>query len=132
MRLWIQGHRVERLTFDDNLTVFFDGHCELILLAPFSLTSPPVGTRGADHDVIDPANVIEEQRPLFTMLGDRCGVAETDGDGALHIEFDGGNSIDVPARPTQPSWELFARRNGYATCERTGQVRVVEHHHAAM
>ncbi|WP_168176553.1 hypothetical protein [Williamsia sp. 1135] len=31
MQLWRQGHFVERLTFDDNLTLFFNGHHELVL-----------------------------------------------------------------------------------------------------
>lgn len=131
MHLWIQGHHVERLTFDDNLTFFFDGHCELVLWSPFSLTSPPIGGRGIDHDDIDPANVIPEQRPLFTMLGSRCSVAECTDDGDLHMEFGDGSSIDVPADPEGPSWELFAKRQGYATCERAGEIRVIEHHHAA-
>lgn len=131
MRLWIQGHRVERLNFDDNLTFYFDGHCELVVWMPFSLTSPPVGGRGVDHDDIDPANVISEQRPIFTMLGNWCDVAECDNTGALHLEFSDGSSIDVPTDPVEPSWELFAKRIGYATCEATDQIRIIEHHHAS-
>lgn len=131
MELWIRGHRIERLTFDDNLTFFFDGHRELVLWRPFSLTSPPIGGRGIDHDDIDPANVIDEQRPLFTMLGNQCTVADCDDDGALHLEFGDGSSIDLATHPTEPSWELFAKRIGYATCERTGETRVIEHHHAS-
>ncbi|WP_207839409.1 DUF6188 family protein [Williamsia soli] len=130
MQLWIQSHVVERLTFDDNLTLFFNGHHELVLWVPFSLTSPPVGGRGIDHDDIDPARVIPEQRPLFTMLGHHCDVAECDDHGALHLEFGDGSSIDLPTDPSRPSWELFAKRRGYATCERTDEVRIIEHHHA--
>jgi hypothetical protein len=131
MRLWFEGHHVERLTFDDNLTFFFDGHCELVLWTPFTLTSPPIGGRGIDHDNIDPAHVINEQRPLFTMLGSRCDVAECTDDGDLRLEFGDGSVIDIPAEAEHPSWELFAKRLGYVTCERTGEVQVFEHHHAA-
>lgn len=130
MQLWIQGHIVERLTFEDNLTFFFSNHCELVLWTPFALTSPPIGGRGVEHDNIDPANVIPEQRPLFAMLGKRSDVVECNDDGDLHIEFGDGSAIDLPSDPEKPSWELFAKRHGYATCEKTGQIRIIEHNHA--
>jgi Family of unknown function (DUF6188) len=130
MQLWIQGHIVERLTFEDNLTFFFNNHCELVLWTPFTLTSPPIGGLGIEHDDIAPARVIDEQRPLFTMLGHRADVAECNDDGDLHIEFGDGSAIDLPSDPEQPSWELFAKRHGYATCEKTGQIRVIDHNHA--
>lgn len=130
MQLWIHGHFIDRLTFEDNLTFFFSNQCELVLWTPFALTSPPVGGLGIEHDNIDPAKVIDEQRPLFTMLGNRCDVAEYNDDGDLHIEFGDGSAIDLPSDPEQTSWELFAKRHGYATCEKTGQIKIIEHNHA--
>jgi hypothetical protein len=131
MRLWIQGHIVERLTFDDTLTFFFSDHCELVLWTPFSLTSPPIGGLGVEHERINPSNVINEQRPLFTMLGNRADVAECNDDGDLHIDFGDGSAINLPSHPERSSWELFAKHHGYATCEKTGQVRIIEHNHAS-
>ena len=127
---WIQGCTLQRIMFRDGLVLNLDEYNELVISVPMELTLPGIAgaASGASEVVtIDPAAVRNEQKPLFDFAGSTCTHAEWDDDGSLHLQFSGGQHIDVPSDDVHTSWELYGKHHGYAACLPHGRVRVVRH-----
>jgi hypothetical protein len=126
---WIQGRTLQRIGFRDGLVLNLDEYNELVISAPLELTLPDIrGASGAAEVVaIDPTAVRNEQKPLFDFAGTTCTHADWDDDGSLHLQFSGGQHIDVPSDDAHTSWELYGKHHGYAACLPHGKVRVVRH-----
>jgi Family of unknown function (DUF6188) len=127
---WIQGRTLQRIMFRDGLVLNLDEYNELVISAPMELTLPGIGggPSGASEVVaIDPTAVRNEQKPLFDFAGTTCTHADWDDDGSLHLQFSGGQHIDVPSDDAHTSWELYGTHHGSAACLPHGRVRVVRH-----
>lgn len=127
---WIQGCTLQRIMFRDGLVLNLDDYNELVISVPMELTLPDIGggPSGAPEVVtIDPTAVRNEQKPLFDFAGCTCTHADWDEDGSLHLQFSGGQHIDVPSNDAHTSWELYGKHHGYAACLPHGRVRVVRH-----
>ncbi|CAN7437068.1 DUF6188 family protein [Mycolicibacterium frederiksbergense] len=127
---WIQGRTLQRIMFRDGLVLNLDEYNELVISAPLELTLPDIAgaPSGASEVVtIDPTAVRNEQKPLFDFAGTTCTHADWDEDGSLHLQFSGGQHIDVPSDDAHTSWELYGKLHGYAACLPHGRVRVVRH-----
>ena len=127
---WIQGRTLQRIMFRDGLVLNLDEYNELVISAPLELTLPDIGggpPGAAEVVAIDPTSVRTEQKPLFDFAGTTCTHADWDDDGSLHLQFSGGQHIDVPSDDAHTSWELYGKHHGYAACLPHGRVRVVRH-----
>jgi hypothetical protein len=126
---WIQGRTLQRIMFRDGLVLNLDEYNELVISAPMELTLPDIGGAAEASEVvtIDPTAVRTEQKPLFDFAGTTCTHADWDDDGSLHLQFSGGQHIDVPSDDAHTSWELYGKHHGYAACLPHGRVRVVRH-----
>ncbi|MDF2584311.1 MAG: hypothetical protein K0R33_2954 [Mycobacterium sp.] len=126
---WIQGRTLQRIMFRDGLVLNLDEYNELVISAPMELTLPDIGGASEASEVvtIDPTAVRTEQKPLFDFAGTTCTHADWDDDGSLHLQFSGGQHIDVPSDDAHTSWELYGKHHGYAACLPHGRVRVVRH-----
>lgn len=127
---WIQGRTLQRITFRDGLVLNLDEYNELVISAPMELTLPDIAggaSEAAEVVAIDPTAVRSEQKPLFDFAGTTCTHAAWDDDGSLHLQFSGGQHIDVPSDDAHTSWELYGKYHGYAACLPHGHVRVVRH-----
>lgn len=127
---WIEGRTLQRIMFRDGLVLNLDEYNELVISVPMELTLPELagGARGSAEVVtINPTAVRNEQKPLFDFAGSTCTHAEWDEDGSLHLQFSGGQHIDVPSDDAHTSWELYGKYHGYAACLPHGRVRVVRH-----
>lgn len=127
---WIQGRTLQRITFRGGLVLNLDEDNEVVISVPMDLTLPgiPGGLSGPSLVVmIDPTAVRNEQKPLFDFAGSTCTHADWDKDGSLHLQFSGGQHIDVPSDDAHTAWELYGKYHGYAACLPHGHVRVVRH-----
>jgi len=128
---WIQGHVLQRITFREGLVLNLDDYNELVISVPLDLTLPQVGdvtgSGAAEVVTIDPTAMRNEQKPLFDFAGTTCTHADWDTDGSLHLQFSGGQHIDVRSDDVHTAWELYGKHHGYAACLPHGRVRVVRH-----
>ncbi|MGW0161017.1 DUF6188 family protein [Mycobacterium sp. NPDC003323] len=124
---WIQGRTLQRIMFRDGLVLNLDDYNELVISAPMDLTLPALAGEPSEVVTIDPTAIRAEYRPLFDFAGATCTHADWDADGSLHLQFSGGQHIDVPSDATHTSWELYGKHHGYAACLPRGHVRVVRH-----
>ncbi|MBY0291552.1 MAG: hypothetical protein K2X52_31120 [Mycobacteriaceae bacterium] len=124
---WIECCLVQRVSLQDGLVLYLDGHNELVISARLRLTLPPVGTYPAEDVLIDPNHVEQHERPLLDLAGSVCTEAWCADNGALHLRFSRGHGIDVDPDPDAAAWELFGKRHGYMACLPGGRVRVIRH-----
>jgi hypothetical protein len=127
---WIQGHVLQRIMFRDGLVLNLDEYNELVISVPMDLTLPEIPGAAAGESLvvrIDPTAVRAEYKPLFDFAGCTCTHADWDEDGSLHLQFSGGQHIDVPSDEAHTAWELYGKHHGYAACLPHGRVRVVRH-----
>ena len=124
---WIRGRTLQRIMFRDGLVLNLDEYNELVISVPMDLTLPDLGGQATEVVTVDPAHIRDEYRPLFDFAGSTCTRADWDADGSLHLEFSGGQHIDVPSDDAHTAWELYGKHHGYAACLPHGRVRVVRH-----
>ena len=124
---WIQGRTLQRIMFRDGLVLNLDEYNELVISVPLDLTLPEITGGAAEVVTIDPAAVRSEHKPLFDFAGSTCTHADWDEDGSLHLQFSGGQHIDVRSDDAHTAWELYGKYHGYAACLPHGRVRVVRH-----
>ena len=124
---WIEHCTLTRIGLRDGLVLNFDDDSELVITAPLWLRLPALPECAAEAVHIDPLAVPNYERPLLDFAGATCTRAVIDDDGTLHLEFSGGNGVDVPADECQTSWELYGKRHGFMVCLPGGNVRVVRH-----
>jgi len=109
------------------LVLNFNDHNELVVSVPVELTLPATATDVGEAVTIDPKNVKNEERPLFDFAGSTCTHADWDDDGALHLRFWTGHTIDVRADEHHTAWELYGKYHGCAARLPHGNVRLVRH-----
>lgn len=124
---WIQGCTLQRIMFRDGLVLNLDDHNELVISVPMELTLPALAGLTGEVVTVDPTAVRTEYRPLFDFAGSTCTHADWDEDGSLHLQFSGGQHIDVPSDEGHTSWELYGKHHGYAACLPHRRVRVIRH-----
>lgn len=124
---WIEDRAVTRIGLRDGLVLNFDDDSELVITRPLRLRLPALSRYAAETVDIDPFKVPEIERALLDFAGAICTHAVVDDSGALHLEFSGGNGIDVAADAHHAAWELYGKRHGFMVCLPAGRVRVVRH-----
>lgn len=124
---WIENCALIRIGLRGGLVLNFDDDSELVITGPLRLTLPAVSEHAREAVRIDPLAVPDYERPLFDFSGATCTRARVGDDGTLHLEFSGGNGIDVGADEHHAAWELYGKRHGFMVCMPGGRVRVVRH-----
>jgi hypothetical protein len=122
---WIAGCVVQRIGFHDGFELRLSDHSELVISAPMRLTLPETGQSAGEIVAIDATSVPPQLRPLLGFAGATCTHASWDEEGNLHLEFSGGDIIDVPSSEHVTAWELYGKHHGYVACLPRGRVRVV-------
>ncbi|GAA2401890.1 MULTISPECIES: DUF6188 family protein [Mycobacteriaceae] len=124
---WIERCTLQRVSLHEGLVLSFEDYNEVVISRPLRLGLPPVGPYPAEVVVLDPLNIAPAHRALLDLAGSMCVRAHSDDDGALHLQFSDGHSIDVEPDAHVAAWELYGKRHGYMACMPGGQVRMVRH-----
>jgi hypothetical protein len=111
LTLPLSGGKVIQCRFDYALTVIFlagTASYELRVEAPLGLTTPT----SEGETVLDPEGPPVLMAPALSLLHLTVGEATAGEDGRLHISFQDGHALVVPASPECEAWDLVGP-NGY-------------------
>lgn len=95
---------VTQLRIDQRFTLLLGGGALIVIGVPFLLR------RGTSEQRVPPGGSDHEVGDALRLFGQVVRVAGTTPDGALIVDFDSGEQIEVPMDPQFEGWEIHGER----------------------